>query len=57
MASGCLRRLARPLLCHMDMPYRHAIGSTQYAFAGLAEVMAKASPARSGDAPRPCRRQ
>ena len=31
------------------MPYRHAIGSVSHAFADLKDVMAKATPARSGD--------
>ena len=31
------------------MPYRHAIGAVTHAFADLKEVMAKATPARSGD--------
>ena len=31
------------------MPYRHTIGAVTHAFADLKEVMAKATPARSGD--------
>ncbi len=31
------------------MPYRHAVGAVTHAFADLKEVMAKATPARSGD--------
>ena len=31
------------------MPHRHAIGAVTHAFADLKEVMAKATPLRSGD--------
>ena len=33
----------------MTSRYRHTLGTTTYHFDSLAEVMAKASPARSGD--------
>lgn len=31
------------------MVYRHCVGATTYLFSSLKEVMAKATPARSGD--------
>ena len=40
---------ARSGIRRRNMSYRHAVSGVTYAFDGLADVMAKASPLRSGD--------